>query len=472
MTYAIIFLSLVESMSFVLLFLPFGVLAAVRTVRSGRSPGQPNIHPPIVGLNSWHVFALILVIGSIGVTVARSAVTDWIWGQAIFLVVTEVSFWSVFAPVVFGLLYVGRLMRSGVPNAGMMGLGVCLIPATVFVLTPTNPANDAAVPIAIGAVGIIIYGAALLVPRGRFKTATFALACFALILSLSGWMGPANSMWLFFAMAAGYLAYRIEWETTPQESKTDVHKTRGEPKGSTSMASSIAFGRYALSTHALGFIIANEVFALILWFVVHSGIAFDKSLQAVHMALVALAIAAIGCVTTALTSRFLAVRGSLVDDAASSFVVLLVVASILHLAAAPPVESFVLDDRAQAQFWKPVLSLFAILGASVIVLSTFSGKVRQLRPFMLGIVLPSAFLLPSDSFFTFIREDTLIVWAQRLLETGITVIILGLMWYVFGPGRRTGSGPAGAVHQVECESSASTDPIRFDSTGNSITDVR
>ena len=212
MTYAIIFLSLVESMSFVLLFLPFGVLAAVQTVRSVKSPGQPNFHTPIVGLKSWHVVALILVIWSVVVIVARSAVADWIWGRAVFLVVTELSVWSVFAPMVFGLLYVGRLKRSGVPNAGLMGLGVCLIPATVFVLTPTNPANDAGVPTAIGAVGIIAYGASLLAPRGsgRFKTATFALACFALILSLSGWVGPANSMWLFFSIAAGYSAYRIE----------------------------------------------------------------------------------------------------------------------------------------------------------------------------------------------------------------------------------------------------------------------
>ena len=436
MTYAIIFLSLVESMSFVLLFLPFGVLAAVQTVRSVKSPGQPNFHTPIVSLKSWHVVAFILVIWSLAVIVARSAVADWIWGQAVFFVITELSFWSVFAPLVFGLLYVGRLKRSGVPNAGLMGLGVCLIPATVFVLTPTNPANDAGVPTAIGAVGIIAYGAALLAPRGRFKTATFALACFALILSLSGWVGPANSMWLFFSIAAGYSAYRIEWKTDAHASKTDVHKTRDEPKSSTSLAPSIAFGRYALSTRLLGFIIVNEVFALILWLVVHSGIAFDKPLHAVHMALVALAIAVFGSMTTALTSRALAARGSLVDDAASSFVVLLVVASVLHLAAAPPVESFVLDDSSQAKFWKPVLGLFAILGASVTVLSTFTGKARQLCPFMLGIILPAVFLLPSDSFFTFLREDSPIVWSQRLVEAGITATMLGLMWYVFGPGRR------------------------------------
>ena len=91
---------------------------------------------------------------------------------------------------------------------------------------------------------------------------------------------------------------------------------------------------------------------------------------------------------------------------------------------------------------------------------------------MIAVVLPAAFLLPSDSFFTFLREDTLIVWAQRLLEAGITATMLGLMWYVFGPGRRTVSKPIGAASKVERESSALTDPSRFESTPDTVTDAR
>ena len=118
------------------------------------------------------------------------------------------------------------------------------------------------------------------------------------------------------------------------------------------------------------------------------------------------------------------------------------------------------------------MGAFACIGALTIALTTLTGRERQIRPLMIATVLPAALLLPSDSFFTFIREDTLIVWAQRLLETGITVTILAIMWYVFGPGRRTVSGSADAVPQVERESSALTDPSRYESTGNAVMDER
>ena len=91
---------------------------------------------------------------------------------------------------------------------------------------------------------------------------------------------------------------------------------------------------------------------------------------------------------------------------------------------------------ASAQFWKPALGSFAGLGASVVAYTTLTGKARQVRPFMVATVIPAAFVLPSAGFFAFVPDDPATAWLERAIEAGITMAMLSLMWYVFGPGRR------------------------------------
>ena len=114
----------------------------------------------------------------------------------------------------------------------------------------------------------------------------------------------------------------------------------------------------------------------------------------------------------------------------------------MHILAAPRVMGFDQSTSAFVQIWKPVLVAAACSGAMAIALTTLTGTLRQIRPFMIVIVLPAAFLLPSDSFFTFLPDDSVMAWAQRVLETGITVTMLAIMWYIFGPGRRRARSPA------------------------------
>ena len=117
-----------------------------------------------------------------------------------------------------------------------------------------------------------------------------------------------------------------------------------------------------------------------------------------------------------------------------------------------------------------MLGTFACFGALAIALTTLTSKQQQVRPFMIALVLPAVFLLPSDSFFTFLREDSLFVWSQRLIEAGISAIFLAIMWYVFGPGRRTASGSTRAASQAESESSTSTDSVQSESTAETVSD--
>ena len=91
---------------------------------------------------------------------------------------------------------------------------------------------------------------------------------------------------------------------------------------------------------------------------------------------------------------------------------------------------------AGAQLWKPVLGFFACVGAFVTAFTTLSDKARQVRPFMMATVIPAAFLLPSAAFFAFVPDDQTAAWLERAIEAGITLAMLSLTWYVFGPGRR------------------------------------
>ena len=188
------------------------------------------------------------------------------------------------------------------------------------------------------------------------------------------------------------------------------------------------------------FLVVNVACVLALLLTWRIGLGSDASLQPAVFALAALSIAAIGALTTALVPMAFGHSRLEIDYAASTFVLAATTASVLHLIATPEVGSGARGPES-AQFWKPVLGAFACVGALTIALTTLTGRERQIRPLMIAIVLPAVLLLPSDSFFTFIREDKLIVWAQRLLETGITAIILGLMWYVFGPGWRRSIPP-------------------------------
>ena len=89
-----------------------------------------------------------------------------------------------------------------------------------------------------------------------------------------------------------------------------------------------------------------------------------------------------------------------------------------------------------AQLWKPVLGFFACVCAFATAFTTLSGKARQVRPFMVATVIPAAFLLPSAAFFTFVPDDQTAAWLERAIEAWITMVMLSLIWYVFGPGRR------------------------------------
>ena len=469
---------LMESMVFVVLFAPFGVLALAEMVRAAQSPGReglPRLDPPSPHMTRWHIVATILAIGSVLIPLIELTLnvgaTRSSPGLAFGL--AEASLWFATLTALFGPMYAVRLHRQRMQAAGLIGFGLSLLPVTMLIVATFDRGADSEFLVALAIAGAILFPLGIAVPRSKAKTPILASSCVVMLIAISDVVSPANFSWLLAMLAMGYIVFRAEWKRTlelrPSTVSAKVLSSAGhEAVANQSQRTWGAWGTLTIRT--VSFIVVNVACVVALLIVWRIGFGGDDSAPAAIFALIGLAIAANGALMTTLAPIMLGQTRSSIDHAAASFVVLLAIATVMYLVAAPQVDGYASGTSAYAQLWKPVLGTFACFGALVIVLTTLTGRQQQIRPFMIAVVLPAAFLLPSDSFFTFLREDTMLVWTQRLIEAGITATMLGLMWYVFGPGRRTVSKPMGTASQVEKESSALTDSVRYVSTANTVTD--
>ena len=434
-----------EWFAFVVLFLPFGVLALAELVRAAKLPGMegvPSDDPPGARMTRWHVVAAFLLIGSMLLTPlpiacaflsgSRCVVGSW------YLIAIEATLWFMTLSILFGPMYAVRLHRQRVHAAELIGLGVCLFPATLWIGVAAINNGDSQLLSASGAAGAALFLLGLAIPFRWVKTLVLAMSCVMMLLALAEFSGPSISVWLLTAIAMGYTVFRAEWKLSAWEPSALVQTSSQEAAASDS-ADMSRRGRWRDGTVRIAsFLAVNAVCAAALFLISRVGFGAEGSPPATVYALAGLAIAAVGALLTALAPAAFGRP----DHVAAMFVTILTAAAVLHILAAPRVMGFDQSTTAFVQLWKPVLVAVACSGALAIAFTTLTGKLRQIRPFMIVIVLPAAFLLPSDSFFTFGPGDSAIAWAQRALETGITVTMLAIMWYIFGPGRRRARSPA------------------------------
>lgn len=446
---ALIGLLLLEAMAFVALWLPFGIVTVAQLVRAANSPGReglPRDEHPGGNMRRWHIVAVCLVASAaiasgIQYALGPETVPDDVDltvapGQFVDFALIKVSLWIATVSLIFSFLYLGRLVQHGVPYAEILWFGVCVTPATMFALSTYASAANHGGAVLLGAAGCVSYIAAVLMPRGKLKVAVWAVSCCAIAMAVSDFVGPSNPVWLFMVIAAGYATYRLEWKSM---SRADSTSTRTESKddlwpiaqgNSTSRGKSIA-----TTQRVVAFLSVLAVGGASLALIARGVPVLDGAVPAVLVALLSLTIAAIGAGSIVVATTAIGVRGSRVADAATMFVVLLAVASVIHLAVAPGAQGSVFGASGSAQFWKLVLGVFATVGAAVIAYTTLTGKACQVRPFMVATVLPAAYLLPSAELIVYIPEDAAMAWLQRALEAGITLGMLSLMWYTLGPGR-------------------------------------
>ena len=470
MFFVLAFLFIAEWFGIIVLVVLFGALGFIEMARTDRHPRKrglpspdapspdearwyPAIEkraPPSADMRSprmtrWHIIAAILVIGSalmssywLACNLATSDRCSEVHGgplQVLGIVFFELSLWLLTVPALYGPMYAVRLYQDRVRAPELIGLGLCLVPVTLVTITLFQPGLlDPESTLAVGVVGVVLFPLGLALPRRRTKVLVLSTSCIAMLIALSDVVGPVNAAWLLAAIAMGYTVFRAEWKHSVKVSRASDQLPA--PIATTQNAGEES-KRPELSHAArtVTFIVVNIACIVALWQVLRIGFGAHESAPAAVFALAGLAIAACGTLLTTLVPTAFGRARLDVDHAAATFVVVLVAATVMHLIASPPV---MIDSYlGMSTGWKPVLGTFACIGALSIALTTLTGRERQIRPFMMGIILPAAFLLPSDSFFTFfLREDTLLVWSQRLLEAVITATILAIMWYVFGPGRR------------------------------------
>ena len=407
-----------------------------------RAPQRSDMPNP--RMTHWHVIAAALMIGSVlmpsfqlacNLTASETCLTELGGPLELFgFAFTEVFLWSITLPALYGPMYAVRLHRNRFRAPELIGLGLCLLPVTLLVITSFELGIDPESTLAVGIAGVILFPLGLALPGRMVKALVLTTACIAMLVALSDFVGPANPVWLLAAIAMGYIVFRAEWKHLVEASRASdqlpAPVVTAPDAGEESKQAELSN-----AARTFTFVAVNIACIVALWQVLRIGFGADESAPAAVFALAGLAIAACGALLTTLVPTAFGRAPLDVDHAAATFVVVLVAAVVMHLIATPPV---MIDSYfGMSTGWKPVLGTFACIGALAIAFTTLTGRERQIRPFMMGIILPAAFLLPSDSFFTFFfREDTLLVWSQRLLEAAITATILAIMWYVFGPGRR------------------------------------
>ena len=453
MSIVLYLLVLTESMLPIILFLPFGVLAYVETVRGEpwrayRVQTEKDLRS--AKMTRWHIVAAIFAIASVFIipfrTIFGSVNSDGLLAETglplvVDLTLIEVSLWLVTLSAVFGPMYAVRLHSRGVTGADMIGLGLCLFPATLMAVSVLELGSGPASNVALGIVGLVLFPLGIVMPGRRVKMAVLVSACVVMLIALSDFASPANPVWLLAAIAMGYTVFRAESKRAILEHLVKAYAAGRSvltlpkrPKWITSKLRTVVF---------LVVNVACVLALLLAWWLL--GTATNDSLPAAMFAIAAMLIAAVGALLTALVPMAFGHSRSEIDHVATTFVVVLAAASVMHLTAAPRVEGWVYGDSLSAQYWKPVLGFFAVGGALAIAYATLSGRLLQIRPLMIAIVLPAVSLLPSESFFSFRPEDALSLWTLRLVETGTIVVILVIMWYVFGPGRLRDSDRSGSV---------------------------
>lgn len=443
MSFGLYLLVLTDSMAFLILFVPFGLLAYAETrCDEPWHPWElsPRYERAAARMTRWHIVAAILVVASAVVIPIRLAFDAAVGGigssdeatsnPAIVFPLAEVSLWLVTLSAVYGPMYAVRLHVQGVRGAELIGLGLCLFPATLLSVTLLPTGSGPTSTLALGVVGAVLFPLGAVAPGHRIKAAVLISACVLMLIALSDFASPANPVWLLAAIAMGYMVFRAETKHLFSE-----HAARVQASAKVVLTLPKRVKWITSKFRTVSFMVVSFacVLAMLLTWLVGFAVA---SLPAAFFAIAALLIAAGGALLTALVPMAFGHSRSEIDHAAATFVVVLAAAAVVHIYAAPLVEGWVFGTAPAVQLWKPVLAVFAVGGALAVAYATLSGRMRELRPLMIAVVMPAVSLLPSESFFSFRPEDTLDLWTQRLIETGIVVVMLAIMWYVFGPGQR------------------------------------
>ena len=276
-----------EWFAFVVLFLPFGVLALAELVRAAQLPGMegvPSDDPPGARLTRWHVVAASLILGSMLLTPIPIA-CDFISGSSCavdgwYVLAIEATLWFMTFSILFGPMYAVRLHRQRVHGAELIGFGVCLFPATLWIAVAAITDGDSLLLSAPGAAGAVLFLLGLAIPFRWVKTLVLASSCVMMLLALAEFSGPSISVWLLTAIAMGYTIFRAEWKLSAWEPSALVQASSQEAAASDSADKSRRGGWSDGTVQIASFLVVNAVCAAALLLISRVGFGAEGSAPA------------------------------------------------------------------------------------------------------------------------------------------------------------------------------------------------
>ena len=173
-------------------------------------------------LQRWHIAAVVVVVTPPVMATAAYALSaneiagcrpDELYGCFATGALTEVMLAFLMGSIVFALIYLNALDRHGVSNAALIAFGVWAVPRSLLLLTPQfSETHYLAFDVAM-VVGVLIFGAALWLRSGTWRTVAMGISC---ALMTVGLVSAAMSNGVLFvvdgmlsATAIGYGIYQI-----------------------------------------------------------------------------------------------------------------------------------------------------------------------------------------------------------------------------------------------------------------------
>ena len=343
----------------------------------------------------------------------------------------EVAFLLLIAALPVALFYLDRLHLAGVRDAVVLAFGMWAIPRAVFA-----EAVDLNLPFAIAtALGIAGMVGSLFM-RADIRRTMLRLASLVAILVPMSTTLTLNSPVVLVgfpvtALLIGYGVYRIEWKSRWYGLRRNGnYAVNPNDAGATDIE---GLKRAKLKGRSL--FVAGVVAAVVMsWLLNFSwdriGINAD---QGVMVLLAVISAVAVAWVMYRVARNF-AVHEIAMDRALSVAVVTITASAVFHALGLPPV----VDVSAASDSWfawncLPFVAIVASIGALLMVVTTLTRWMLQLRPFLVGMMWLVWAALPATEVNMY--DPVELALPQLILGAVIAGTALWLMWYGFGPGR-------------------------------------
>ena len=435
-------LVLSEAGSPLMLGVPFCFAVVAQVCRAARLPGSEGLPAELEAsrhLRRWHIAALAMVVLSI-VSAVGYALYQTLTAEHCTIapfnacgVFTDLPLVFAVASIPFALLYLGRMQGSGMPRAGQLAFGVWAAPPVVSSLTFAWSV-DLAYTVAV-VLGVVGYLAAAIMPISTVRSVILCASCSALMLTVGAWNWAAHPVMLLAGFAVGYAIYRIEWKSELPRANSRIGTAISAAGNQLNSASAsglreFASGNWArvatwLATVGAGVVVMSLVVGL-----------GGEWLTTGWKAMSWIGISTLGAVVYyGVSMRWLRCRDAFADTAAV-WVCLVAAGSVLLLIDAPLVKGVTGSTGVRQQYWKLVLGGMSLVGAVAFAAVTLTGWMPQVRPFLLSLIWPAALLLQTQQGSYLDLGIRIESWSAQVLATATTAVVLWMMWYVFGPGRR------------------------------------